>query len=100
MTCVRRMLRSGTSAMVREGMWHVCRCREIDRMNGTVPPLRGILSTMNEVIPYGQSTVVVAGAHKGFIWAWRTRDGYLLGLEDRDRVPGLASAHEVAHIHL
>jgi hypothetical protein len=50
-------------------------------MNGTVGPLGAIL-------PYGQCTLVVAGAHNGFIWAWRMRDGYLLGL--KDRVPVLA----------
>jgi hypothetical protein len=32
-------------------------------MNGSVGPLRAIPGTMNEVVPYGQRTLVVAGAH-------------------------------------
>lgn len=34
-------------------------------MNGTVG---AILGTMNEVVPYGQRTVVVAGAHTMYLY--------------------------------
>jgi hypothetical protein len=52
----------------------------IHRMNGTVAPLRA-----NE---RGRSLRAthpgrIQGVHNEFICAWRTRDGYPLGLEDQ-----------------
>jgi hypothetical protein len=85
--------------MVREGKSGIfIDAERVHHMNGTVALLRAIPGAMNEVVSYGQRTLVVAGAHNGFMWAWRTRDGYLLGLESC--VPVLPSARRVAHIRL
>jgi hypothetical protein len=62
-------------------------------MNGTVAPLRAILSTMNEIVLYGQRTLVVAGAY--------TMNLYVPGEREMVTCSGWrTSARLVAHIRL
>jgi 7-keto-8-aminopelargonate synthetase-like enzyme len=65
----------------------------IHRMNGTVAPLRAILGTMNEVVLYGQRTLVVAGAYTMYL--------YVPGERGMVACSGWrTSARPVAHIRL
>jgi len=63
------------------------------RMNGNVTPLRAILGTMNEVVLYGQRTLIVAGAY--------TMNLYLPGERGMVTCSGWrTNARLVAHIRL
>ena len=83
MTCVHCCCSPGLDAPGRvrygqgKGEWRVCRCLEHTwrawHHRRFVAPLRAIVGTMNEVVPFGQRTMVVAGAHTMELYAAEER---------------------------
>jgi 7-keto-8-aminopelargonate synthetase-like enzyme len=80
--------------MIREGKCGMFVDSEsVHHTNGTVSPLRAILGTTSEVVPYGQGTLVVAGAYAMGLYGLRERGMVTCSAGLGPRVIALSIAH-------